>query len=462
MRSAMTRRRPGRPAGTAAGPGAGATGTGGCGRGRRGRRLQVGADVVGDDPPARSAAADLGQLKRSLARQAARQRRCEHPAAGACRRGRGGDCRFRLGFGLLGRTRGGPIGLPVGDRLALGQHPGADSLHLDRLAGAGGYSGQGPVGRGLDLGVDLVGLKFQYRVALGDAGAFVDQPAGDDAFLHRDAHQRHQDWRCHQDSPQQVAHAGRDVGDAGEGPHFQGLRERHRGVLGAQPLDRRVEVVERELADLGRDFTAESAKADRLVDHHRAVGLAHRGQDGLDVERVEGAQVDYFDLGPLAGQLLGRFEGEINLPRIGHDGRRVAAAHHLGLAERNEVLAGRDRSAAPVQGLVFKEADHVIVADGRLEQPLGIVWIRGGDDLQAGHVGEPGLQALGVLGGVAHAGPGRGPVNDRQGGLAAEHVAVLGRLVHDLVHGDAHEVLVHELGYRPRTGDRRPDRRPGD
>ena len=75
---------------------------------------------------------------------------------------------------------------------------------------------------------------------------------------------------------------------------------------------------------------------------------------------------------------------------------------------------------------------------------------------------EPGFQALGVLGGVAGAGAEGGAVGEGQLGLAAEHVAVLGGLVDDLVHGDAHEVRVHELGHGPGTGDGGANRRPAD
>ena len=54
-----------------------------------------------------------------------------------------------------------------------------------------------------------------------------------------------------------------------------------------------------------------------------------------------------------------------------------------------------------------------------------------------------------MLGGVAAAGALLGANDQRDSGLAAEHVAQLGRLVDDRLHGQADEVDVHDLGDRP-------------
>ena len=78
-------------------------------------------------------------------------------------------------------------------------------------------------------------------------------------------------------------------------------------------------------------------------------------------------------------------------------------------------------------------------------------------DLQAGDVAEPGLEALAVLGGGAGAGAGGHPHDQRHRGLAAEHVAQLGRLVDDLLHRERGEVGELELEDRPQAGQRRAD-----
>ena len=64
-------------------------------------------------------------------------------------------------------------------------------------------------------------------------------------------------------------------------------------------LDRRLEVVEAVLLHQRRQLGAEAAGARRLVHDHAAAGLLHRGDDRVEVERPEAAQVD--DLGVDAG-----------------------------------------------------------------------------------------------------------------------------------------------------------------
>ena len=59
----------------------------------------------------------------------------------------------------------------------------------------------------------------------------------------------------------------------------------------------------------------------------------------------------------------------------------------------------------------------------------------------------------------AEAGPAGQPERERQGDLAAAHVAVLGHPVGDLVERTAREVGEHQLRHRPHAGQRRADRR---
>ena len=82
-------------------------------------------------------------------------------------------------------------------------------------------------------------------------------------------------------------------------------RERHRRERRADPTDRRVEVVERLLLDLRRHLGAEAAEAHRLVGDDDPVGLAHRLDDRVDVERRQRAQVDHLGVDAVGGQLLG-------------------------------------------------------------------------------------------------------------------------------------------------------------
>ena len=61
-------------------------------------------------------------------------------------------------------------------------------------------------------------------------------------------------------------------------------------------------------------------------------------------------------------------------------------------------------------------------------------------------------QHLAVLRRGPEPGADHGPDGDRCFGLAAEHVAELGRLIEDLVETDAQEIHEHQLGHRPQSG----------
>jgi hypothetical protein len=63
-------------------------------------------------------------------------------------------------------------------------------------------------------------------------------------------------------------------------------------VEAGDALRRRLEVEERLLVDERDDLRAEAAALRRLVHHDDAAGLLDRLDDGVDVERPEGPQVD--------------------------------------------------------------------------------------------------------------------------------------------------------------------------
>ena len=75
--------------------------------------------------------------------------------------------------------------------------------------------------------------------------------------------------------------------------------------------------------------------------------------------------------------------------------------------------SGTSNSMA-VDHLVLEEDDGVRVADGGLQQALGVGRVIGRDDLQAGHVGVPGRIVLAVLGADAGGGAVRAAEHDRR------------------------------------------------
>ncbi len=120
--------------------------------------------------------------------------------------------------------------------------------------------------------------------------------------------------------------------------------------------------------------------------------------------------------------------------------------------------SSRDLALDVVEREALEEEHGIVVADRRLQQPARVGGRGRGDDLQAGHVREPGVEALRVLGRELRAAAARRADDQRAARLAAEHVADLGRVVDDLVEGVEREVHGHDLHDRPRAGHRRADR----
>ena len=79
--------------------------------------------------------------------------------------------------------------------------------------------------------------------------------------------------------------------------------------------------------------------------------------------------------------------------------RSRALAHDVRAAERQREVLVRLRDAAGdvVEHEVLDEQHGVVVADRRLQQPVGVERRRRRDDLQARRVREPDLEALRVL-----------------------------------------------------------------
>ena len=96
----------------------------------------------------------------------------------------------------------------------------------------------------------------------------------------------------------------------------------------------------------------------------------------------------------------------------------------VGLADRDDVVLVRQVFLdAPVEVLVLDEEHRVVVADGGLEQALGVVRRRRRDDLEARAVHEHGLGVQRVVRPAVHAAAGRAAHDDRAG--AADAVALV-------------------------------------
>ena len=121
----------------------------------------------------------------------------------------------------------------------------------------------------------------------------------------------------------------------------------------------------------------------------------------------------------------------------------------------HEIAAFGTSPRRAVKHFVLQEHHRVRIADGGLEQPLGVGGGRGRDHLEPRHMRIPGRIFLAVLRRHARRGPVRAPEHDGTGELPAGHIMRLGRRVDDMVDGLHREVEGHELDDGPQAGERR-------
>ena len=187
--------------------------------------------------------------------------------------------------------------------------------------------------------------------------------------------------------------------DARQRQDFQigGIGQRH--ILLVHPQRRRIQIVEGVLDHPGHDLGPDAHRPPAFLGRDQTAGLLDALDDGLVVQRAQGAQVDDLAADALLRQLLGGLQGKADHAAVGGDGDVGALAADLGLADRHDIVLDlRHIELDAVHHLVLEEDDGVGIADGGLQQALGIGGVIGGDDLQAGDVGVPGGIVLAVLG----------------------------------------------------------------
>ena len=203
------------------------------------------------------------------------------------------------------------------------------------------------------------------------------------------------------------------------------------------------------------DIRGDRAARRRFVDDDEPTGVLEALVDGLVIERREGARVDEIGGDAVGRECIERLLGERHHTADRDHRDMLALAHERRFAERDRVVALRDRAFARVERLVLEEHHRVVVADRREHQALGIVGVGGHDHLEARHGGDQRVHRLAVLRAHVHASAGGGADDDGAGGLAAEHVAELRGLVEDLIEAHTEEIREHELGHRTHAGERR-------
>jgi len=213
-------------------------------------------------------------------------------------------------------------------------------------------------------------------------------------------------------------------------------------------------VLHGESQDLGRKTEHGVAR----FDDHDAAGLLEGGNDGLNIEGLNGAQVDNLSVDTvLLLELGGGGQGLADAARHGDDGKVLSGALDLGLADGQDevVLLGSlaHGESLAVQELVLENNNGVGVTDSSLEQTLGILSAPRGDNLQTGNAAVPGGVILGVLGGDT----GSETVGTAESDVArlntTGHVVSLSGGVDNLIDGLHGEVEGHELANGVQTSE---------
>ena len=196
-------------------------------------------------------------------------------------------------------------------------------------------------------------------------------------------------------------------------------------------------------------------------------------QNPFFVERNQCARVDHLGLDPFLGQHLCCLQRTVEHEQGSHNRDVLSGSAHRRFPDRHDVLFvghlafgadGTFFAAGPfgaVEKLVFKKEHRVVIADGRFEQPFGVVGCGRGDHLQPGHMGKKGLRALRMLC-PARGRPNRCPHDHRHSQRAGRHVPQFGGLVDQLVHHVEEKIAVLYVGHRPHAAEGRADGNAGD
>src|SRR3990172_1544095 len=238
-----------------------------------------------------------------------------------------------------------------------------------------------------------------------------------------------------------------------------GVRQRH--FFRADAPHRRVQPVEAFFADARGDLGLHTERAPFLGHDDGAIRLAHRLEDGLQIERAQRAQIDDLCIDSFLGQHVRRAKRRLEHAPVGHDRHVLAGALNVALAERHDVVAVRHLALDAVDGGMLEEDDWIGIADGGLEHALRVVGRAGEGHLQAGDVCEHHLERLRVR--RAQLAPATGHAHDeRHAPLPSEHVMHLRGVVDDLVHRQEAKVDRHKLGDGALPADRRAHRHADD
>jgi hypothetical protein len=126
----------------------------------------------------------------------------------------------------------------------------------------------------------------------------------------------------------------------GEGHLLEALGVRGGDLSTGDTDGRSVQVVEGVLGGQGDDLGGDTERGETGLDGHHGAGLLDGVDDGLEVEGLDGAEVDDLSLNSvLLLESLGGNEGLADAAGEGDDGEVLSGALNLGLADLESVLA---------------------------------------------------------------------------------------------------------------------------
>mmetsp|Transcript_3993 Transcript_3993/g.12014 ORF Transcript_3993/g.12014 Transcript_3993/m.12014 type:complete len:299 (-) Transcript_3993:218-1114(-) len=230
------------------------------------------------------------------------------------------------------------------------------------------------------------------------------------------------------------------------------MRVRRWNVLGGQPDDLVVQLVDEVLADRGAQRGADAAGLHALLHDQNPSGLLERVVDGLQVKRLEGDQVDDLGIVALGHEVAHGLHGHVAHPAVAQDGDVRALPHDLGPVELLHLVLAAHGPLDVVQEHVLKEDDGVVRPDGRLEQRLGVPGRGASHKLHSRDGLEVRLEPLRVLRPELPSHASRATDHHRDLVLSSRRVVEHAAVVGDLVEGQEKETHVHALDHGPQTG----------
>ena len=137
--------------------------------------------------------------------------------------------------------------------------------------------------------------------------------------------------------PQELGGLTDDGVGLGEAHFLEAESVRGRNISASDTDGGGGQVVESIFHSHGKEFGTDTVHGETRFDSHQAAGLLDRLDDGLNIERLDGSQVDNFGVDAvLLLQLGGGIEGQSDAAREGDDGQVLTRTLNLGLSDRKD------------------------------------------------------------------------------------------------------------------------------